>query len=122
MRVNHEQQAKLKGSTVRRQDAALVLHNDEKRAKTANNEYRSDSNELETRVASMFSATIPIGAIAAKGIVKFATSLPTPVLECMVQLPINAPSWMFKREVLAPFLRLSCKHPLPCHIRSLAFT
>ena len=125
MRVNHEQRAQLKGSTVRRQDAALVLQNGEERSKSASSEYRSNSYELETKVAAMFSGTIPIGDIAVKGIVKFATYLPTSVLERMVQLPINVPSWMFKKEVVVPFLRLSCKHhfaALPYSILGLPLT
>jgi hypothetical protein len=110
MRVNDDRRAQLKGSMVRWQDAALVLHNDEEEKKAANSAYSSNSADLQRMVAAMFSATIPIGVRASQGVVAAATNLSTSVLASMVQLPINVPYWVFYRPILPPFLRLSCKY------------
>jgi hypothetical protein len=110
MRINDEQRVKLKGSMVRSQDAALVLHNDEEGNKAASSDYVSKASDLETTVAAMFSATMPIGDNATRGIVTAATSLSTSVLLSMVQLPLNVPYWFFYRPIFPAFMRLSCKY------------
>ena len=109
MRINDDQRVKLNGSMVRSQDSALVLHNVEEGKKAANSAYLPNFSEQETMVAAMFSAAVPIGDIAIRGIIA-AASLSTSVLLYMVQLPFNVPYWFFYRPILPIFLRLSCKY------------
>ena len=98
-----------KDTKIRRQDAALVLHNDYKRLKEANPEFRSVPTDLKPHVMAMFSESRSIADRAVMGIICAATSFSTEVLRSMVQSPINMPIWIFQQFMTA-LLRLSSEY------------
>ena len=109
MRVNDDQRKAFKDTKIRRQDAALVLHNDYKRLKEANPEFGSVLTDLKPHVMAMFSESRSINDRAVMGIILAATSFSTEVLQSMVQSPINMPIWLFQRFIPA-LLRLSSEY------------
>ena len=108
MRVNDDLRKAFKASKIRRQDAALIIHNDYKRLKAANPEFNF-APDVIAKVNAMFSEFRPIADRAVRGIICAATGFSTEVLQSMVQSPINMPVWMFQQFVPA-LLRLSSEN------------
>jgi hypothetical protein len=106
MRVNDDLRKAFKDSKIRRQDAALVLHNDN--IKATSPEFNS-APDLKAKVNAMFSECRPIADRAVHGIICAAKGFSTEVLQSMVQSPINMPVWMFQQYVPA-LLRLSSEY------------
>jgi hypothetical protein len=108
MRLNDCKRKKLKGSMVRVQDVALVLHNNVKREMTENKQSSPESGVLEAKVLAMYSDVCPPGENTVHGIISAALRLSESELSFMIQLPINIPLWFFN-SMIPSLLRLSRK-------------
>ena len=112
LRLNDDKRKKLKGSMVRVQDVALILHNDVERDRLENGLYRREAGVLEAKVLAMFSDVCPPGENTVQGIILAALRLSESELSCMIQLPINIPLWFF-HTMIPSLVRLSRKFTPP---------